>query len=131
MAGKFNGTSQQATTRKPYEKPTLIKGPVLSQVTALTTATVSGVLSDSAPACWVARAAFGESDIRWMIFRGWLLDDAPAWFRRLYIRHGETVGSWLARRNFSMATDAGLLTARRHEVAEGIGVLPVVVPEAW
>jgi hypothetical protein len=30
-----------------------------------------------------------------MIFRAWLLDDAPAWFRRLYIRYGEAVGTWL------------------------------------
>jgi hypothetical protein len=48
--------------------------------------------------CWVARAAFGETDIRWMIFRAWLLEDAPVWFRRLYIRYGETVGAWLAGR---------------------------------
>ena len=48
--------------------------------------------------CWVARAAFGEADIRWMIFRAWLIDDAPAWFRGLYIRHGELVGAWLSRR---------------------------------
>jgi hypothetical protein len=45
--------------------------------------------------CWVARAAFGESDIRWMIFREWLYADAPAWFRKLYLRHGEAVGCWL------------------------------------
>jgi len=30
--------------------------------------------------CGIARAAFGEADIRWMIFRAWLVDDAPAWF---------------------------------------------------
>jgi hypothetical protein len=47
------------------------------------------------PICWVARAAFGESDIRWMIFREWLCADAPSWFRKLYLRHGEAVGSWL------------------------------------
>jgi len=46
-------------------------------------------------ACWVARAAFGETDIRWMIFREWLCADAPAWFRKLYLRHGEAVGAWL------------------------------------
>jgi len=45
--------------------------------------------------CWVARAAFGETDIRWMIFREWLYADAPAWFRKLYLRHGEAVGCWL------------------------------------
>jgi len=33
-----------------------------------------------------------------LIFRAWLLEDAPVWFRRLYIRHGEAVGAWLAGR---------------------------------
>jgi hypothetical protein len=48
--------------------------------------------------CWVARAAFGDADIRWMIFRAWLLEDAPAWFRSSYLRHGEAIGGWLADR---------------------------------
>jgi hypothetical protein len=81
----------KATAPKPYEKPTLVKGPLLMSVTAFKS--VSG-----APPCWVARAAFGENDIRWLIFRAWLLDDAPSWFHRLYIRHGELVGTWLAGR---------------------------------
>ena len=80
----------KATAPKRYVKPILFKGPVLTSVTADTAVSV--------PTCWVARAAFGESDIRWQIFRAWLIDDAPAWFRSLYIRHGELVGSWVAGR---------------------------------
>ena len=79
---------------RSYEKPTLVKGPVLTGVTAATNS-----VSFTQPGCWVARAAFGESDIRWQIFRAWLIDDAPAWFRSLYIRHGESVGTWLAGRD--------------------------------
>jgi hypothetical protein len=45
--------------------------------------------------CWVARAVYGEADPNWLLFRGWLLVDAPAWFRRLYIRHGARVARWL------------------------------------
>mgnify|MGYP003605671427 CR=1 FL=1 len=44
--------------------------------------------------CWVARAVYGEANPDWMVFRDWLLNEAPAWFRSLYLRHGE----WLARR---------------------------------
>ncbi len=78
--------------RKAYQKPTLVKGPLLTKVTAAVPVTVSG-----APVpCWVARAAFGEADFRWMIFRAWLMEDAPAWFRALYLRHGEGVGAWLS-----------------------------------
>jgi len=96
MVAKSWNSGSQAADRKAYRKPTLTKAAVLSAVTAQTPTSGS---SDSSSECWVARAAFGEADIRWMIFRAWLLDDAPAWFRRLYIRHGEAVGNWLAGRD--------------------------------
>jgi hypothetical protein len=83
-----------SSTRKPYSKPTLVKGPLLSDITALKGPVVSGTII-----CWVARAAFGENDIRWLIFRAWLLEDAPAWFRVLYIRYGARVGDWLQGRD--------------------------------
>ena len=85
--------------RKAYQKPTLVKGPLLTKVTAVAPVTVSG---QPAP-CWVARAAFGEADFRWMIFRGWLMEDAPAWFRALYLRHGESVGAWLISKDRARA----------------------------
>jgi hypothetical protein len=94
MSRGSNKAESGTVTLRSYEKPTLLKGPVLTNVTA---GKVSG-FSDSG-ACWVARAAFGETDIRWQVFRAWLLDDAPAWFRSLYIRHGELVGTWVAGRD--------------------------------
>jgi len=93
MLQKSDGSKSLRTASKPYLKPTLVKGPVLTNVTA-----DSAVSGAPLVVCWVARAAFGESDIRWMIFREWLLEDAPLWFRRLYIRHGELAGAWLAGR---------------------------------
>jgi len=87
--------SHRLTTprRKDYTPPTLVKGPVLARVTSEDTAT-SAVKN----VCWIARAAFGEADIRWMIFRSWLLEDAPAWFRTAYLHSGESIGAWLAGR---------------------------------
>jgi len=93
MIAKSNNSLSQTTARKAYRKPTLVKAGKLSAVVA-EDSSVSG-----APYCWVARAAFGESDIRWMIFRAWLVDDAPVWLRSLYIRYGEAVGAWLAGRD--------------------------------
>ena len=46
--------------------------------------------------CWVARAVYGEENPRWLLFRDWLMADAPAWFRALYLRHGERFALWLA-----------------------------------
>jgi len=95
MVAKSKNSAARAEPRKAYQKPILVKAAVLSAVTAQAPTSGSSDSSD----CWVARAAFGRTDIRWMIFRAWLLDDAPAWFRRLYLRHGESVGNWLAGRD--------------------------------
>jgi hypothetical protein len=94
MSDKVDVAKLKAIESKPYVKPTLVRGPVLASVTAVAK-NISGVQ----PVCWVARAAFGETDIRWMIFREWLAHDAPAWFRKLYIRHGEAVGTWLVQKH--------------------------------
>ena len=84
---------QKIATRKPYSKPTIEPGPLLKDVTA------QNISVGKIPSCWVARAAFGEQDIRWMIFRAWLFEDAPTWFRQVYLRHGATVGHWLEGRD--------------------------------
>ena len=98
MVTKSNNSTSETPVRKAYQKPALVKVAVLSAITAMPVPVSSS--SDSANNyCWVARAAFGEADLRWMIFRAWLLDDAPAGFRRLYIRYGEAVGNWLAGRD--------------------------------
>tara|TARA_R110000751_G_scaffold161234_1_gene266912 strand:- start:601 stop:1020 length:420 start_codon:yes stop_codon:yes gene_type:complete len=39
--------------------------------------------------CWVAREVYGEDNPRWIRFRHWLLESAPKWFVRLYMKHGE------------------------------------------
>ncbi len=45
--------------------------------------------------CWVARAVYGSGNPRWLVFRVWLLSKSPAWFRWLYLRHGQRFASWL------------------------------------
>ncbi len=82
--------------RKPYQKPVMTKGPLLNNITAIPA-------GSAPPVCWVARAAFGRDDIRWMVFREWLLDDSPRWFHDLYIRFGERVGTWLETRDTARA----------------------------
>ena len=46
--------------------------------------------------CWVARECFGEDDPQWLLFRQWMLEDAPVWFRNLYGKYGPYVAKWLA-----------------------------------
>jgi len=51
--------------------------------------------NNSNSSCWVARAVYGAGNPRWLVFRGWLLHRAPAWFRWLYLRHGARFAVWL------------------------------------
>lgn len=45
--------------------------------------------------CWVAREVYGNHDPRWIVFRAWLMNEAPAWLRQTYARHGEWFATWL------------------------------------
>ena len=45
--------------------------------------------------CWVAREIYGANDARWLVFRGWLLAEAPAWLRDAYTARGEAFAGWL------------------------------------
>ena len=49
-------------------------------------------------ACWVARAVYGVQNPRWLIFREWMLHESPAWFRALYLKHGEKFAEWIANK---------------------------------
>lgn len=46
--------------------------------------------------CWVAREVYGAHNPRWVMFREWVLEDAPRWFRNLYARHGAAFAEWIA-----------------------------------
>lgn len=45
--------------------------------------------------CWVARECFGADNPKWLEFRDWLLNDAPSWFRWLYVKYGERFAAWI------------------------------------
>jgi hypothetical protein len=38
--------------------------------------------------CWWARAAYGEDNPKWLLFRDWVVNAAPEWFRKLYVATG-------------------------------------------
>lgn len=46
--------------------------------------------------CWVARAAYGVENPRWLQFRDFVLRTAPAWFFELYRTHGPTAAARVA-----------------------------------
>lgn len=83
VSGNYGGTASQP-------------GPSPFQTALGLASTAAGIYSGF-NMCWVARAAYGENDPRWKIFRVWLLVQAPEWFYKLYERHGEGFANWLNR----------------------------------
>ena len=75
--------------------------------------------SNNNNSCWVARAVYGARNPRWLVFRFWLLHRAPAWFRALYLRHGERFAGWLADKPWLQAV------IRRWMDARIAGLVPV------
>jgi hypothetical protein len=114
MEQKMTVNTQAAvkSDRKPYKKPVMTKGPLLNNITAIPAGSAK-------LGCWIAQAAFGRDDIRWMIFREWMLDDSPRWFHDLYIRFGERVGAWLETRDTARAVVRYLMMlAVRRKICE-------------
>ena len=48
--------------------------------------------------CWVAREVYGKSDPRWFVFRMWLQYKAPAWFKTLYGKYGESYAKFISNK---------------------------------
>ena len=60
---------------------------------------LAGTLGSAAiAACWVAREVYGIENPQWIMFRTWLLNDAPSWFRNLYIKHGERFAKFISNK---------------------------------
>ena len=47
-------------------------------------------------ACWVAREVYGMNNPKWKLFRIWLFNFAPAWFRFIYLKFGERLAKFIS-----------------------------------
>ena len=85
--------------------------------------------------CWVAREVYGEENPNWLLFRAWLLTEAPSWLRDTYATHGEAFAAWihdkpLAKLAVRTVMDT-ILAFRGAELAERWGIdTEVAVPHA-
>lgn len=50
----------------------------------------------TAYACWVAREVYGSHNPRWVMFRSWMLEESPSWFRILYLNFGEKFARFIS-----------------------------------
>jgi len=60
---------------------------------------VAGMAASGAVACWVAREVYGTKDNKWKLFRHWLLNIGPKWFRNIYLKYGQRFAQWLKGKN--------------------------------
>jgi hypothetical protein len=59
---------------------------------------IGAAIGGFAQACWVAREVYGIDNPKWLCFRAWLLNDAPSWFRNLYIKHGKRFAKFISNK---------------------------------
>jgi hypothetical protein len=45
--------------------------------------------------CWVAREVYGVDDPRWLLFRAWMMTEAPEWLADAYMAHGQEFAAWI------------------------------------
>jgi hypothetical protein len=73
-------------------------------------------------ACWVAREVFGTEDIRWRLFRLWMLNDSPGWFRALYLRYGEKFSKVVRKSKLLKRIIRKLMTPKVNLIADRYGI---------
>jgi hypothetical protein len=59
--------------------------------------------------CWVAREVYGPENPQWLLFRAWLLTEAPDWLRETYIAHGEEFAAWIHDKPLAKAAVKALM----------------------
>ena len=48
-----------------------------------------------AKCCWVAREIYGQNNIKWILFREWLLMKSPKLLRSIYLKYGESFSKFI------------------------------------
>lgn len=56
----------------------------------------AGTIGGAMIMCWVAREVYGKDRAEWMVFRQWLLTEAPEWLLDLYMQEGERFAKFIA-----------------------------------
>ena len=59
---------------------------------------ILGGVASAIPFCWVAREVYGIENPKWLEFRYWMLNNAPSWFRNLYVKYGERFARFISNK---------------------------------
>lgn len=72
-----------------------------STQTTTSTPGIIEILGGIATLCWVAREVYGVGNPAWLEFRQWMLERAPNWLRKAYIKNGPKWAAWVKRNPWS------------------------------
>lgn len=56
---------------------------------------IIGIASSLATLCWVAREVYGPENPKWLEFRKYIIERAPWWLKKLYIKFGERFAAFI------------------------------------
>jgi hypothetical protein len=87
----FNGIIEKVTA--PFEQ--ILGTSLLGVQTVQTFNRLPYGFNPNVGFCWVAREVYGAENPKWLLFRAWLLTEAPIWLRDAYGTHGETFATWI------------------------------------
>jgi hypothetical protein len=58
-------------------------------------ATIGAIGNAAKGMCWVAREVYGRMNPDWLTFREWMVNEAPAWLRNIYIKYGQQFADFI------------------------------------
>ena len=70
-------------------------GNAKAAITGAAIGAVGSIGGGFAKKCWVAREVYGSWNPKWMLFREWMLNDSPGWFKRMYLKHGPKIAEFI------------------------------------
>lgn len=71
-------------------------GGIMGGLTSAFGSAVGAKVGAAVVACWVAREVYGKESGEWLVFRHWLFNEAPGWFRELYLEEGERFAEFIS-----------------------------------
>lgn len=75
-------------------------GGIMGGLTSAFGSAVGAKVGAAVVACWVAREVYGKDSAEWLVFRHWLFNEAPEWFRDLYLEEGERFAKFISDKSF-------------------------------
>jgi len=69
--------------------------------------------------CWVAREVYGQDNPKWIMFRHWMLNVGPKWFRNLYLKHGEKFAAFIKNKPVLKSIIRNWMDARVNGLVKG------------